>query len=72
MVSGYNRNATIQHSEFAYVGGNAVAAWGYTNETATDPGRPGVEITNHPMAGASSVACAMQVLCPVSRLDSVG
>jgi hypothetical protein len=51
MVSGYNRNATIQHSEFAYVGGNAVAAWGYTNETATDPGRPGVEITNHPMAG---------------------
>eukprot|EP01048_Picozoa_sp_COSAG05_P025751 COSAG05_NODE_6702_length_918_cov_1.476190_1_plen_171_part_01 len=25
MVSGYNRNATIQHSEFAYVGGNAIA-----------------------------------------------
>ena len=21
-------------------GGNAVAAWGYTNETASDPGRP--------------------------------
>ena len=51
MVSGYNRNATMKHNEISYVGGNAFAAWGYTNETATDPGRPGVEITNHPMAG---------------------
>lgn len=51
MVSGYNRNATIQHTEFAYVGGNAIAAWGFTNETATDPARPGVEIMNHPQAG---------------------
>jgi len=42
MVSGYNRNATIQNSDFSYVGGNAVAAWGYTNETSGD---------NHPKAG---------------------
>jgi hypothetical protein len=28
-----------------------VAAWGFTNETATDPGRPGVAIINHPQAG---------------------
>jgi hypothetical protein len=42
MVSGYNRNATIQHSDFSYIGGNAIAAWGYTNETSGD---------NHPQAG---------------------
>ena len=51
MVSGYNRNATVSNSDFSYIGGNAIAAWGYTNETATDPGRPGVEILNHPEAG---------------------
>jgi hypothetical protein len=51
MVSGYNRNATVSNSEFSYIGGNAVAAWGYTNETATDPGRPGVAIMNFPEAG---------------------
>ena len=39
MFSGYNRNATVQHSDFSYIGGNVMAAWGYTNETATDPGR---------------------------------
>jgi hypothetical protein len=33
-VSGYNRNATISNSDFAYIGGNAVASWGYTNEVA--------------------------------------
>ena len=51
MVSGYNRNATIRDSDFSYIGGNAIAAWGYTNETASDPGRPGVAIENHPAAG---------------------
>ena len=51
MVSGYNRNATIQGSDFSYIGGNAIAAWGYTNETATDPGRPGVALTGYPAAG---------------------
>ncbi len=51
MVSGYNRNTTITNSDFAYIGGNAVAAWGYTNETDTDPGRPGVAIENAPAAG---------------------
>jgi len=51
MVSGYNRHATITNSDFAYIGGNAVAAWGYTNETATDPGRPGEAIANYPQAG---------------------
>jgi len=51
MVSGYNRDATIQKSDFAYLGGNAIAAWGYTNETDTDPGRPGVKLENAPAAG---------------------
>lgn len=51
MVSGYNRDVTIQNSDFAYIGGNAVAAWGYTNETESDPGRPGVKLSNAPAAG---------------------
>ena len=51
MVSGYNRHATIKNSDFAFIGGNAIAAWGYTNETATDPGRPGEKIENFPEAG---------------------
>lgn len=51
MVSGYNRNATISNSDFSFIGGNAVANWGYTNETATDPGRPGIQLANWPQAG---------------------
>ena len=42
MISGYNRHATIKDSTFQYIGGNAIAAWGYTNETSGD---------NHPQAG---------------------
>jgi len=51
MVSGYNRNATVTASDFSFIGGNAVASWGYTNETDADPGRPGVAIENAPHAG---------------------
>jgi hypothetical protein len=75
MVSGYNRNATVSNSDFAFIGGNvrepppgahvpwqlhgpdppvwsqAVAAWGFTNETATDPARPGMQLANFPEAG---------------------
>jgi hypothetical protein len=46
MVSGYNRNATITNSDFSFIGGNAIVSWGYTNETDTDPGRPGVALAN--------------------------
>ena len=28
MVSGFNRNATVMNSDFSYIGGNSVAAWG--------------------------------------------
>ena len=51
MLSGYNRNTTIRHSDFSYIGANAIVAWGYTNETATDPGRPGVALKGYPAAG---------------------
>jgi hypothetical protein len=51
MVSGYSRHATVQGSDFAFIGGNAMAAWGYTNESAADPGRPGVALENYPEAG---------------------
>ena len=30
MVSGYNRRAVVEDSEFSYIGGSAIAAWGYT------------------------------------------
>ena len=33
MISGYNRNATIQRNEFAWIGSTAIAAWGYTKGT---------------------------------------
>jgi hypothetical protein len=50
-VSGNNRNATVEDSDFAFIGGNAIAAWGFTNETMGD-GHPaaGVDGTdgNHP------------------------
>lgn len=51
MISGYNRDATVESSDFAFLGGNAIVAWGYTNETSTDPGRPGIILNNAPKAG---------------------
>ena len=27
MISAYNRNTTVEHSEFAWMGGSAIAAW---------------------------------------------
>jgi len=42
MLSGYNRNTTIQNSDLAFIGGTAIALWGRTNETEGD---------NHPQAG---------------------
>lgn len=65
MVSGYNRWATIQHSDFAYLGGNAVVAWGYTNETSSDPGRPGVALANAPRAGVDGTDGEHPVLTTV-------
>jgi len=51
MLSGFNRNATISASDFEYIGGNAIASWGFTNETASDPARPGIALTGYPAAG---------------------
>lgn len=51
MISGYNRDVAIQNSDFAFIGGNAIAAWGFTNETDSDPGRPGIKLENAPQAG---------------------
>lgn len=51
MISGYNRNATIQDSDFAYIGENAIASWGYTNETATSGFPYYTPNTNYPKAG---------------------
>ncbi len=31
MVSGYNRNTTIQYNEFVWIGDSAIAQWGYTS-----------------------------------------
>ena len=40
-----------RQSSRRFIGGNAIASWGFTNETDTDPGRPGVAIANAPDAG---------------------
>ena len=41
-ISGYNRNVSVTNSDFSFIGGNAIASWGFTNET---------EGENHPEAG---------------------
>jgi hypothetical protein len=51
MLSGYNRHAVIRNSDFSYMGGNAIASWGFTNETASDRARPGIALQNSPAAG---------------------
>ena len=67
MVSGYNRWATIQHSDFAFLGGNAVVAWGYTNETSSDPGRPGITLATAPQAGVDGTDGEHPLLTTVQR-----
>ena len=44
MISAYNRNTTVEHSEFAWMGGSAIAAWGWTDEIS-DGGVHGVDGT---------------------------
>ena len=55
MISGYNRNATVCDSDFAFLGGSAVASWGITNETEGD-GHPEAGVDgidgNHPQGNA--------------------
>eukprot|EP00054_Salpingoeca_dolichothecata_P007214 m.41893 g.41893 ORF g.41893 m.41893 type:complete len:814 (+) comp16925_c0_seq2:2-2443(+) len=45
MLSKYNLNATIQRSEFEWMGGSAIALWGYTDEIS-DGGIHGVDGTD--------------------------
>eukprot|EP01061_Rhynchopus_euleeides_P019318 TRINITY_DN3171_c2_g1_i1.p1 TRINITY_DN3171_c2_g1~~TRINITY_DN3171_c2_g1_i1.p1 ORF type:complete len:815 (+),score=298.15 TRINITY_DN3171_c2_g1_i1:44-2446(+) len=49
-VSGYNRYANISNNEFAWIGGNSIASWGFTNETGANP-LEGFDATdgNHPV-----------------------
>jgi len=51
MISGYNRFATVQDSDFSFVGGNAIVAWGYTNETENSGFPYYTPNTNYPEAG---------------------
>lgn len=44
MLSKYNQHARITHNEFAWMGGSAVAAWGWTDEIS-DGGVHGVDGT---------------------------
>ena len=36
MLSKYHRNATVRDSEFAWLGGSAIALWGFTDELSDD------------------------------------
>lgn len=51
MISGYNRYATVEDSDFAFIGGNAMASWGYTNETSNSGFPYYREQINFPDAG---------------------
>lgn len=51
LVSGYNRNLSIIDCDFTSLAGTAIAIWGFTNETSTDPARPGITLQNAPAAG---------------------
>jgi hypothetical protein len=44
MISAYNQYATVEQSEFAWMGGSAIGAWGWTDETS-DGGIHGVDGT---------------------------
>jgi hypothetical protein len=44
MISAYNQRTTVSHSEFAWMGGSAIAAWGWTDEIS-DGGIHGVDGT---------------------------
>jgi len=51
MISGFNRHTTVEGNTFAFIGGNAMVAWGYTNETE-NTGFPYYTPTeNYPQAG---------------------
>jgi hypothetical protein len=45
MLSRYNRNASVRHSEFAWIGDTALAAWGYTDELSAN-GTRGFDATD--------------------------
>eukprot|EP00755_Sulcionema_specki_P008788 Sspe_Gene.41907::Locus_20289_Transcript_1_1_Confidence_1.000_Length_2420::g.41907::m.41907 len=45
MLSGFNRNVTIAHNEFAWIGDTAMAAWGVTDELR-DNGTKGYDATS--------------------------
>jgi hypothetical protein len=36
MLSRFNRHATVSESEFAWIGGTAIAAWGWTDELSNN------------------------------------
>ena len=35
-LSGYNRNTSVIGNEFAWIGGNAIASWGFTNDSSAE------------------------------------
>ena len=35
-ISGFNRNTTVFQNEFAFMGGNAIASWGRTNDSTLE------------------------------------
>jgi len=51
IISGYNRNTTVQDSDFAFIGGNGIVSWGYTNETENTGPPYYTPNTNFPEAG---------------------
>jgi hypothetical protein len=55
MVSGYNRNTTVSNSDFSFIGGNAIASWGYV---LVPSAHPGFLAGPHTLRGAESAVPA--------------
>jgi hypothetical protein len=56
MISAYNQHTTVSHSEFAWMGGSAIAAWGWTDEIS-DGGIHGVDGTTGTFPRHTQILC---------------
>jgi hypothetical protein len=54
MLAGYNRNATVQHSDFSYIGGNAIASWGASVPRLLHPPAPASWRSTHSFARSNT------------------
>jgi hypothetical protein len=72
MLSGYNRRHVVNASQFSYLGGTAVAAWGFTSSIDTSvPAGVGIDGTagNFPR-GTQMIGCTCHEIGTVEKQSS--